>query len=483
LAREVDTYGGRDLRVIGEEITRLTQRRPIRDINDWGNVDIEHLIMSIRSRLSTELSYALTTFTLLSTMRAQTQGSGFPISQCVELLEEVVDLLEDEAFGDEDGYEADLSDDPLVITHREMVNHIQDDANELFVGLKHRQGSKDPAQGPRQREGHIVLAVLNIIRNLSTFPDNWSCLAQQEGMLDLMLRVCSVERSKDGTPRAVSTVLSLTDLITARKDVLYTLTNLAGLIQFTSDPSLSKLSARMVRRMFELISSFLVDPMEAVPPLTVAQQSGIPLHGGNVKAPTLPDIALEVFTRLCQQDSNRQVFSRSVPPAWLRGLFKSLVHRLPVIDPDFQLAARDTWLAYLEKTVLAIYSLAFLLPPGVKAEIKADHSLAFTKVMLRMIQKFLMNPVQEGKSWFMVCTRRAIETLKLVDDAADSFDMTKSTAPTLSFGMGFSEVGDGETETGTGLLGGYRRLAWDMLMVREVDSVMFSELESLARVS
>jgi SWI/SNF chromatin-remodeling complex subunit SWI1 len=225
-----------------------------------------------------------------------------------------------------------------------------------------------------------------------------------------------------------------------------------------------------------------VDPTEAVSPLVIAQQLSIPLHGGNLKAPTLPDIALEVFTKLSQQDLSRQVFSKSVPLAWLLRLFKSLVHRLPVTDPDFQIAERDTWLAYTEKTVLAIYSLAFLLPPATKADIKVDRSLAFTQVMLRVIQKFLMNPVKERIVFFVVCARRAIEALKLVDDAADSFDMSKSTVPTMSFGMGFNEVGDGEVEKGTGLLGGYRGLAWDMLMVREVDKVMFSELESLARV-
>src|ERR1700722_14565805 len=79
LAREVDSHG---LRLIEEELSRITRCRPLQDINEWGTVDIEALTMSIRSRLSTELSYALTTFTLLSTMRGQTPGSGFPIVQC-----------------------------------------------------------------------------------------------------------------------------------------------------------------------------------------------------------------------------------------------------------------------------------------------------------------------------------------------------------------------------------------------------------------
>jgi len=53
--RELETTGGRDLRVVMEEHTRLESRRLLRDINEWGNVDVDALTMSLRSRLSTEL--------------------------------------------------------------------------------------------------------------------------------------------------------------------------------------------------------------------------------------------------------------------------------------------------------------------------------------------------------------------------------------------------------------------------------------------
>jgi hypothetical protein len=69
LAREVETFGGQDLKFIEAEKANLPQQQPLRDINEWGNVDTEALTMSICSRLSTELLYALTTFMLLSTMQ------------------------------------------------------------------------------------------------------------------------------------------------------------------------------------------------------------------------------------------------------------------------------------------------------------------------------------------------------------------------------------------------------------------------------
>ena len=124
----------------------------------------------------------------------------------------------------------------------------------------------------------------------------------------------------------------------------------------------------------------------------------------------------------------------------------SLVHRLPVVDADFQLVTRELWLSYLEKNIMAIYSLTFLAPPELKRKVKTNRSLGFTTVMLRMIQKFLMNLNQEGRMWFLVCACRAIEAMKVVDKCEDSFETPKSTLPTMVFGMGYGEVGENGTD-------------------------------------
>ncbi|RDB28970.1 SWI/SNF chromatin-remodeling complex subunit sol1 [Hypsizygus marmoreus] len=483
LARDVETYGGRDLKFLDAEIGTMPQRRPIRDINDWGTVDIEALTMSIRSRISTELSYALTTFTLLSTMRGQTPGSGFPVVQAADLFDEVLDLLEEQAFGDaEDTPDIDSSlvDSPIA-THRELVNMVYESGSNPFAVLAPRQGSKDPDLGPRQRPGDIILAVMNIIRNLSTIPDNVEFISRHTRLIDLILRLCTVIRAQDGAVASASPALSLSDLINVRKDTLYTLTNISSSVHL-STPSPS-MTFRMANRAFQLISSYLVDPIEAISPSACVHIPGVPLSG-HTKPPLLADVALDVFSRLSQADSNRQIFARSVHQSSLLRLFEALVHRLPVVDADFHIVAKDVWLSYLEKNIMSIYSLAFLAPPVVKQKVKANRALGFKAIMLGMVQRFLMMPSPEGRSWFLVCTRRAIEAMKVLDDAEDSFDMSKSAVPTMAFGMGYGDVGDNNAERGTGLLGGHRDVAWELLMVREVygDEVMFNELESLARV-
>ncbi|KAF8898585.1 hypothetical protein BD779DRAFT_1484669 [Infundibulicybe gibba] len=486
LAREVETYGGRDLKFLETELANLPQRRPLRDINEWGIVDIEALTMSIRSRISTELSYALTTFTVLSTMRGQTPGSGFPVFQCADLFDEVLDLLEEGAFGErsEDKIlEFDLSHDGQYLpTNRELISAVYETESHLFAALEHRQGSKDPDLGPRQRPGNIVLAIVNIIRNLSTINDNLEFISRHDRLIDLLLRLCTVVRKK-GVPSPASPVLSLGDLISIRKDTLYVFANIAGQINLSGAASPSKDNLRMANRAFMLIASYLIDPVEAVSPLACIQSVGSP-SPGNLKPPFLADMALEVYTRLCQSDTNRQIFAKAVPQPSVWSLFVSLTHRLPVVDLDFQLVSREHWLSYLEKIIMAIYSLLFLAPPEMKQRVKSDRRLGFKAVMLRMLQKFLVHQSQEGRVYFLVCARRAIEAMKVLDEAADSFDIAEVALPTMSFGMGYGEVGDASAEKGTGLLGGHRELAWDMLMLREVqaDEVMFGELESLARV-
>jgi SWI/SNF chromatin-remodeling complex subunit SWI1 len=288
--------------------------------------------------------------------------------------------------------------------------------------------------------------------------------------------------SEDGhSPRPTSIALSLSDVVIARKDTLYTILNLAHMIHLPPIPVASKFDLRVASRVFSLIASYLVDPTDAVSPVAYVKQVGVP-HNGPIKPPSLPDVALQVFTLLGHPDSNRQIFSLAVSQSRIWNLFRALIHRLPVADLDFQLMAQDLWLGYLEKVIMGIYALAFLSPPSLKKKIKENRTLGFGRVILRMVQKFLLAGGPQGRAIFMVSARRAVEAMKVIDDGKDSFDTSQSTAPTLAFGMGWSEVGDSGPEKGTGLLGGHLEVTWDLLMQREVDEMMFSELESLTRV-
>lgn len=478
LERELETHGGRDLRVLEDD---LSLRKSLRDVNEWGKVDIEAVTMSLRSRISTEISYALTTLSLISTMKGQVQGTGFPVAQCEDLMEELLDLLEDEAFDGVPDQANQLADTTHITTHREIMNLIHEEELEPFVCLKERrQGAKDRSQGPKPRTAHTIMTVMNILRNLTIFTDNSGFMANHERFLDLFLRVSSIVLL-DGKPRPASSALSLSDLVVVRRDTLHALINVASMVHLSPTPIPSKSSIRMTRRAFDLIASYLVDPTDAVSPIAYVKAIGMP-QNGPIKPPSLPEAALQVFTVLAHPDSNRRILSQTIPHPRLYALFESMVYRLPVGDLDFQLMSQETWLGYLEKVIMSIYAIGFLSPPSLKRKIKADRSLGFGKVMLRMVQKFLLTGGPQWRAVFMISAKRAVEAMKIIDEARDSFDTSQSTAPTLAFGMGWGDAGDSGPEKGTGLLGGHLDVTWDLLMQREVDEAMFSELESLSRV-
>ncbi|KAI0670013.1 hypothetical protein C8Q78DRAFT_992406 [Trametes maxima] len=481
-AREVDSAGGRDLEFIQSEWHRMSNK-PVRHIEEWGHVDVDALTLSLRSRVSTEMSYALTTFTILTLLRGSNQGGGFPIGQAPDLLDEMVDLVEDLAFDgvEDEGYDDDSAP---IATHKDLVNSIAEDGSKPFAALQREQGAKDPDDGPRHRPAEIILVVINIIRNLSVAGDNQEFLAKHDKLLPVFLRLCALAPAgKHTSPLPLCSVLSLTDLVTVRKDVMNLLLNIALHINL-SPVSPSKQVLLTVRRAYEVLASYLVDVSEAVSPFQWILQTGIPPAVHQPKPPGLADMALETFSRFTLPDDNRQVVSRAVPQAWLWTLLEALVHRLPVADNDFQVIMRDVWLTYVERLIMALYSLAFLAPPTVKERAKRDRTLGFAKVMLRLVKKFTVHAPPELRHHFAISVRRAVEAMKIVDDAADAFDQGTAAVPTLAFGMGYGEQGDSRIERGMGLLSGYQEdITLGLMMHPElVDAMLFSELESLVRV-
>lgn len=477
LAREVDSAGGRDLDAIQQEYLHTAQR-PIKDLNDWGTVDVEVLTMSLRSRLSHELSYALTTMTVL-TLVPYKQHSGFPISQTPDLFEELLDVLEETAFsGPEEDMPRNASHEPIV-THRHLIKELVEEGTDAFASLNPKHGLKDAKIGPGQRPGDIVITISNIIRNLAIHHEvNTEPLAKNERLLSLLLRLCSLKSSDDSSiPTPLSPVLTTNDLVTIRRDVINILLHIGFTVRFSTS------NIRDARRAIELCASYLVDPADSIPPWPLLFSQGPLANMHPPKPPTIIDTALEAFTRLSHPDDNRQVLFSAIPEDWLWALLESLVHRLPVENNDFSVIQRADWLAYLERVMMAIYSIAFLASPVLKQRVKTDRQLAFTKVMLRVVKKFTIYATPETRVHFTVAVRRAVEALKLVDEAGDSFDVTPSTMPTLAFGMGYGEHGESRVEKGMGLLSGYQEeILWGLMMQRDVDDLLFTELSSLVRV-
>ncbi|KAF8527929.1 hypothetical protein BU17DRAFT_81164 [Hysterangium stoloniferum] len=477
LAREVETFGGRDLEVIDVEISKLASRRTQRPVEEWGTIDVDGLTMSIRSRLPIELSYAITVLTILSTMRGQTPDTGFSLQQCEDLLDELLDLLREQAFGDADDKE---EENETFWTHRELANTVRDNELQVFPGraFVKRHVARHAELKPSAAD--IIFAVLNLFRNFSSTTENQRFMSQHPNFLDLLLRISYIPlRKETSLPVPASPVLSLPDIIKARRDVLTIVSNLVTYTILALHPF------RVRTRLFELLASFLVEPHDLCSPAGIVMQSGA-ISAASVRPPLLVDLALEAFSKLSQPDNNRFALSRGINASWLWILFTSLVHRLPVSSEDFAITMRmhDVWLSYIEKVVLSIYSLCFLASPELKTQIKTDRTLGFTKLVLRMVKRFVSITHPEARQYFLVSSRRAIEALKLIDEGGDAFESPQTTGPVLAFGMGFGESDVQQAETGVGLLAAFQDdVTWTIMMMTHVDDVMFAELDSLSRIN
>lgn len=482
MAREIETAGGRDLNHIRTEFARLLQGKPLRQIDEWGKVHVDTLTMSLRSRLSVEVAYSLTTLIVISTMRGPTTDSGFPVQQAEELLEEMLDFLEELAWDGEPDNELSSGEDIRLVTSKELLASAHEGEEGPFADHRPKQGTYDSSKpGPAQRKGDLIRIVVNILRNLSAIVENQGIMAQHPTLTSFLLRLTALEVTETGTLRATSSSLTLPDLVIIRKDVLFTLVNLAGFVDFSSNSCPAAEQSRKAQRAFELASSYLADSSEAVSPAAWIIQTGA-MIGPHMRAPLLADAALEMFTRISQPDGNRQIIAEFVPKVWQSRLFESIIHRLPVVEQDFAVVTREeSWMSHLEKLILAFYSLAFLMPPDLKKQLKSNRGLSFSKIVFRLIKR--CTQTEAFRTYFHYCIRRAVEAMKLMDEASNSFDVSQPSVPQLSFGVGYGEVGDKHIEKGTGLWGAQRDdLLWGLMLARDLDEVAFSELESLTRV-
>jgi SWI/SNF chromatin-remodeling complex subunit SWI1 len=523
LQRTVNTYGGRNLDVIETQLERMRSRRIPRGPDELGElwsqvvrllfsalilhtglVDIIGLALSVRSRLSIELSYALTVLTILSTTGANQPSLGFPIYKCGDLLEVVIDLLEDEAFPEGSSLDESNTEgyNRKIYTHPELIRIASEEGSSLFSSsalFRTKSKEKPKSQDPKAKPSEIILTILNILRNLSMFPDNATFMCRDTRTLDVLSRVCSIHPT---LPKPASPSLTLSNLLIARNDTIQILANVSASAHLPSHTPLTTILT------FHLITSYLIDPSDALSP---SQHVTFPM---TASTPPLPppsiELALEAFSRLSQPDLNRKRLAELIPSAHLYTLFTCLVHMLPLAENDFTITVlapllNETWLAYLERIVLSIYSLAFLASPSLKTQMRKMNGFRF--IVTRMIRYYLRGVKEEGgvghqgppvqfaersfeKSQYGIMIRRMIEAMGMLDSGEDTF------GDVAGVGGGGEEVslrsifgGDEgwgkkklEGREGAGMLSGSFEDVLGLFAVEGMDRLTFDEVESLVRV-
>ncbi|PWN36997.1 uncharacterized protein FA14DRAFT_8558 [Meira miltonrushii] len=155
IRRDVSSFGGWDLDSVEAQIGPILAGRGRfpRSVRELGTVDIEGLIMSLRSRVEIEVTYALNALFIL-TAGVQAPGFNLLLSLCEDLSDELLDILEEAAFGrlglseeehfveeddDDDGFVEPIAMPKRPLTHGEWIIGVLEDEDKNKIHIQRKR--------------------------------------------------------------------------------------------------------------------------------------------------------------------------------------------------------------------------------------------------------------------------------------------------------------------------------------------------------
>jgi len=445
LARPIDTYGGTDLALVEAIFHRLDKMRPRRTIADLGTVDVHGLTMSLRSRLASEVSYALNALATIA--MAPPHETRFKLRDNADLVEELLDLLEETAFGldgagDDDvgevhepssaGVEHGTASCPEPDTYRRLFSLVEEEASE--PAPLPPPPSSDLAASSSLRPAEVTLAVVNLVRTFAFDDDDAQFLIEDGRAAALLVRAASLplERARhcadsSSSPSSLSVVH-----VTAAQSMALKKAALETLAAFGTSVRLDAFSPATAAQTVALLLFFVRHPhthrepwafdlsntpgmaakqaqVHAYPPASAASS----VTGSAV--PPYLDLGLSTFARLVLPDANRAVVARLLDPDELHALFDALVRLLPVAEADFQLMTFEVGIVHVHNTIMTLYNLAFLAPASVRLRLRADPKAV--KSLLRVVRRLVgtLSASHDTEIWQGIA-ERCMAILRLLDD-------------------------------------------------------------------
>ena len=474
------TLNGWEDRAVRSTFPKNNLQQPTHSIHELGVVDMEAVLMGLRSRLPHELGYCLTSLTMLSMPHPEDNLDGLPLVHLMDIYNELIDLLEEATFGEE-GYEAwkERVDAVPAGSTKPAFDLEETDFLELEqIGRHPDVAMLEDIQGNdswrKERTGgstEIALSTLNLLRNFSMFEDNRPVMGRQPRLFTTLSRIVDSRLARI-PGRSSNEPFSILEYARVRRDATVILTNIGRYFKLSAVPfdgvlSIYRMLSRTLRSGFEAVHAR--DP--GYGPGPGSRQVTVPvIYTVYRAAEALHDIS---FT-----DSNREVLSK-IPQSELVGLFESLVKLLPVTSrADEALTSVETHLCYVECVAQAIYSIAFLAPLSARAAMRAlPGAVAVLKRCItntmRRNETFKVNP-------HSVLCRRLAEVLGVLNGTVTCAG--EMTAGSMSFSAGSGE-GKGwrwsaGVVTDAWFARDYERIV-ECLTVPGVDPHTFGELDSL----
>lgn len=438
-----------------------------RPIHDLAVVDMEAILMGLRSRMPKELGYAVTVLNMLSMSHPEENINGLPLHHLREIFIELLDLTEEAAFGEEGrgGWLKkwhDLNDvkeesaaaaaaaaavaAAAAADDDDKNNSYMDNLNKMSFFELERLGrdfdfsicqDEEEYQWRREETGgntEIVLACINVLRNFSMLPDNQELMASYPQMINLLASISDARlcRLPGESCTKINRPFSIIELARVRRDCVSILVNIGEYVELPRVPSSSSLA------IFRLLSTFIASGWESSalnePIYGPTLSSSIRDVGPPAIVPSI-NRALAAFSLLAQPDANREALGSSVPPSELVDLYESLLKLLPVTKRQFEaMHSIEEMLGYNETLALCLYSLAFLSPLPVRASMR--NVPGSIPLLTRIIFDTALQKSDYRTNPFGILCRRLCETLGVLNG-------TVSPAGTVEgpSGMGFGGGG------------------------------------------
>lgn len=402
------------------------------------------LTMSLRSRLGSEVAFALNSLTLISlSMRASNadpNGVFFPLSACGGLLDELVDLLYETTHGilDETDPIEDQSTSPpsVSLAYRELFRLAVQEESELrtsTVTSAERAGILSDDGLCPLNPVEVTLALTNLLRNLSIADDNAKMMVSKPRVLEVLVKVGSLPLKKGGSSRAGGSryplQVSAADSLALRKDVLETITN------FGLDVRLRSHSIETATSLFQLLTFFLADADHSDQPyldLSTSPSASSRLTQTQPLMSHYLDLGLAAFARLTLPDENRYILA-TVSGVDLYSLFESLVHLLPITETDFQLVTSEPGLIFAENLAMSLYNLVFLAPAELKIRLRVMPG--FIKAFVRVVKRLIGTTLDPHENPFITLCNHCIATLQILSDVG-GVSGSQEAADGLWWGLG-----------------------------------------------
>jgi hypothetical protein len=401
--RNVETYGGVDLKYFD----KFEIKPPVPHLNELGLIDIQALIMSLKSGMKMELTNALNVLTVLTVQpqihaQQQQQPPHLPLQQCDDLLDVLLDYLEQDILGtnsrfptvdnQNDGSLSQLrkGDEQHVLsdlTYTDLFDMSLDEMKSLIPQLEN--STSDVWISLRER----CLCIFNILRNLSFMGENMEYLARHPRFVKLLAdiadssRQISVLDGRDTTGKEAWFVgIRRMDTLDFRKSILMIFSNISIHLVLRQE----KTAAVFV----ELTHDFLVNGPDTYYSL----------------------LAIETWTKLTVNYDNRQLLHSLVSKEPIFNLIQDIWLELTaVIRRDFfsadgrvMHAMTSNQLATLELTIIGLYNIVAI----VQLESLKQQLVQKNKSIGMMIIRLSITLAESGNPQFGLATKRGMELIR-----------------------------------------------------------------------